>query len=135
MSTKGQVVLPKAVREAVGWKPGEVLEAQATAEGEVVLVRVQGTQIERLRGMFADEGGHNMLDELLAERRAEAARDCEGLTGYSDEEKALYNAKGPYELKVGSEAYFDELKRHFWRDGPDPPGYDIDENGKRYRVT
>jgi len=129
MSTKGQVVLPKTVREGVGWKPGEVLEARVTSEGQVILSRVEGTQFQRLHGLLESEGRANVLERLLAERREEEARDREPYPHSLAEEKATYET-GP-EPDLGLE----ELKRYFWREGPDPPGYDIDEHGKHYRVT
>jgi AbrB family looped-hinge helix DNA binding protein len=50
ISTKGQVVLPKALRDALGWRPGDklVVEKQAT---RLVLSR-------------ADEGGHTRIEDV-----------------------------------------------------------------------
>jgi AbrB family looped-hinge helix DNA binding protein len=33
LSTKGQVILPAALREKRGWKPGQVLEVEETPQG------------------------------------------------------------------------------------------------------
>ena len=58
LSTKGQLILPKAVRESRGWKPGTqiVIEEQ----GEALLLRegapepdVKPTRLEDVYGMFA----------------------------------------------------------------------------------
>lgn len=39
MTVKGQVTIPKAVRDAVGIKPGDELEVRATATGGVYIER------------------------------------------------------------------------------------------------
>lgn len=36
LSTKGQVVLPKVVRDRLGWRPGTKLVVEATEEGVVL---------------------------------------------------------------------------------------------------
>jgi AbrB family looped-hinge helix DNA binding protein len=50
VTVKGQVTLPKAVRDAVGIKPGDRVEVKATAGGTVVIEKAAGTQsyIDRL---------------------------------------------------------------------------------------
>lgn len=115
-------MLPKAVREQVGWQPGAALEARVTAEGDVILHLVQGTQFERLRGMLAGSP-HDVLQDLLAERRAEVEQEA------AERERRLAEGKTYYEPDI------EELKREFWREGHDPPGYDIDDHGNIYRVT
>ena len=112
LSTKGQVVLPKGVRDRVGWKPGASLDARVTEDGEVVLRLLQGTQFERLRGMLAGSKV-DVLADLLTEHQLERARELAPTVG------------GPS---------IEELKKRFWREEPDPVAYDIDENGNIYRI-
>jgi AbrB family looped-hinge helix DNA binding protein len=38
VSSKGQIVLPKALRDARGWKPGTELEVSEGDNGEIVLL-------------------------------------------------------------------------------------------------
>lgn len=117
-------MLPKAVRQQVGWQPGAPLEARVTPEGDVLLHLVQGSQFERLRGMLAGSP-HDVLKDLLAERRSEVERE--------EAEYARRVAEGKAEYRA--EPDIEELKRSFWSDWPDPPGYDIDDQGNFYRLT
>jgi AbrB family looped-hinge helix DNA binding protein len=71
---KGQVVIPKAIREEIGIKPGD----EVTFEPNGTEVRVRrleddperyAEEIRKLRGIWAGNGGGT--DELMAERRRE----------------------------------------------------------------
>lgn len=42
VTVKGQVTLPKKVREAVGIKPGDRVEVRATAAGGIVIEKPEG---------------------------------------------------------------------------------------------
>ena len=66
ITIKGQVTLPKQVRDAVGIKPGDRVDVRATASGAVVIektgktddyaVRIRALARRRLvRGMTTDE--------------------------------------------------------------------------------
>jgi AbrB family looped-hinge helix DNA binding protein len=77
LSTKGQLVLPKEIRERLGLSPGDRLKVELSC-GRVVLEPVREKAREgwrRWRGAFA---GSNMLQEHLAEHRLEVERDEEG---------------------------------------------------------
>jgi AbrB family looped-hinge helix DNA binding protein len=72
---KGQVVIPKAIREEIGIEPGD--EVAFEAEGVEVRIRraadepeVRAREIKALRGIWADSTGGG-TDELLEERRKE----------------------------------------------------------------
>ncbi len=67
---KGQVVIPKLVREEIGIEPGDEVVVEAS-DGVAHVRRV--VPLEGLRGMFA--GGPSMTDELEAERARERERE------------------------------------------------------------
>jgi AbrB family looped-hinge helix DNA binding protein len=79
VGTKGQVVIPKAIREEIGIEPGD--EVAFEAEGLEVRVRrvadeaqVHEREIKALRGIWADVSGAG-TEDLMAERRAERERE------------------------------------------------------------
>lgn len=75
---KGQVVLPKAIRERVGINPGD--EVTVVEKSGVVQIRKalpgpaeREAIIASLRGALADE--HSLTTALERDRRAERARE------------------------------------------------------------
>lgn len=77
MSQGGRVVVPKPLREKLGVKEGdEVIWTEV--DGQIVLTS-RKLQVERAQRFFAelmaDYKGGSLVDELIAERRAEAARE------------------------------------------------------------
>ena len=71
---KGRVVIPAAIREAHGWEPGTKLIAIETEDG--VIVRSVEETLAWLRGQLrARYGDRSMVDELIADRRAEVERE------------------------------------------------------------
>ncbi|MDQ3934247.1 MAG: AbrB/MazE/SpoVT family DNA-binding domain-containing protein [Actinomycetota bacterium] len=70
VGAKGQVVLPKRVRDKLGIRPGDEVVVEA-ADGEVRIRRVERGQ--SLLGMLT-EG--DLLGELEREHRAELERDA-----------------------------------------------------------
>ena len=72
---EGRVLIPAAVRRAAGIQPGTSLVVRVE-DGRVVLIPRDAIK-RRLREMFADVEG-SMADELIAERREEAAREAAG---------------------------------------------------------
>ena len=72
VSAKGWVVIPKAIREKHGLEKGS--RVQILDFGQLVaIVPVPDDPVEALHGMF--EGGLSLTGELLAERKAERARE------------------------------------------------------------
>ncbi|HZD66024.1 MAG TPA: AbrB/MazE/SpoVT family DNA-binding domain-containing protein [Acidimicrobiales bacterium] len=65
---KGQVVIPKVMRDRLGLRPGD--EVEFALEGEAVRVSLAGTGLA-LRGRFAGAG---LTEVLEADHRAERAR-------------------------------------------------------------
>jgi AbrB family looped-hinge helix DNA binding protein len=66
VGTKGQVVIPKELREGLGIEPGSRVEFVAERDG--VLVRPAGSAGD-LTGLLAD--GPDLLVDLAEERRRE----------------------------------------------------------------
>jgi len=76
VSTKGQLVIPAAIREALGIEPGTRVAIQL--DGPEIILKPQTAEtalatIEKLRGITA--GGPSLCDELLEERRRERERE------------------------------------------------------------
>lgn len=69
------MVIPADIRRQLGI--GEGSELVALVEGEAVVLVPRSAIKSRLRSIFADVGG-SMREELMAERRAEAARGSGG---------------------------------------------------------
>ena len=76
MSTKGQVVLPKAVRERRGWRAGEELIVEERPEG-VLLRSASKTAWSQMDDIFGSLGPVDRafsLDEMNVAMLDEAAR-------------------------------------------------------------
>lgn len=77
MSQGGRVVVPKEFRQKLGIKEGdEVIWTEV--DGQVVLTsrRKQIEQAQKLcAALFAGQPARSLSDELIAERRAEAAAE------------------------------------------------------------
>lgn len=68
VSTKGQLVIPSAIRVSLGIKPGTRI-AVRTDGSRIVLEPVSKNLIRKLRGIT--KGGPSMADELRKERRSD----------------------------------------------------------------
>lgn len=76
LSTEGRVVIPASIRKALGLEPGDALSFRV--EGQRVLMTTREVAIAELQQLFAGRGPDSTLlasEELIAERRAEAARE------------------------------------------------------------
>jgi AbrB family looped-hinge helix DNA binding protein len=71
---RGRLVLPSAVRRELDLKPGTQMLLSTEGDGSLRL-RPYRAVAEQSRGLLRDLSGGSMVDELLAERRAEAARE------------------------------------------------------------
>ena len=81
LGRQGRVVIPAAIRRALGLEVGARLLARAEA-GRVVLESPQG-EARRLRGAWRQFVDHpeRVLDELEAQRRAEAELEAAEASG------------------------------------------------------
>ena len=74
LSAKGQVVIPKAIRDAGGWRTGLELEVEATEDGVVLRPKSLGRAraVERLLGCTGYHGPKRSLAEMDAAVKREA---------------------------------------------------------------
>ena len=75
LTSKGQVVIPKRVRDRLRWRAGTRLEVTELPEGGVRLAVVEEnfeTLLDRLSGCLR---GHDVLTALETDRRAERERE------------------------------------------------------------
>jgi AbrB family looped-hinge helix DNA binding protein len=76
VSTKGQVILPKAIRERRNWQPGTRLVVEDTPDG--VLLKAAPvfalTRPEEVAGMLAYRGRAKTLEEMDAAITTEVKR-------------------------------------------------------------
>ncbi len=74
MKPDGRVLVPAALRREFGAPPGEPLVARVE-DGRLILER-RADILRRAQERFASLGpGDDLVDELLADRRAEARRE------------------------------------------------------------
>ena len=77
LAPDGRVLIPAALREAAGIQRGEAITIRAE-EGRIVIESFAGA-IRRIQEKFAGlkRPGESVVDEFIAEKRAEAAREDE----------------------------------------------------------
>lgn len=77
LGAKGRVVLPAALRHSLGLEEGA--ELLARVEGRGIVLEPRDAAVERLQALVrgAVEPPRSLVDELLAERRAEARRESQ----------------------------------------------------------
>jgi len=71
VGNKGRIVLPASLRQSRGWTADTVLIVLETESGAELISR--DDLLKRVRKSLENSG--DLVGELLAERRAEAARD------------------------------------------------------------
>ena len=76
LSSKGQVIIPKAVREAHGWRSGDELEVED--RGDVVVLRPANafppTTIDEVYGCLKYDGPPHTVEEMHEAIEREARR-------------------------------------------------------------
>lgn len=72
VTTKGQVTIPKAVRDVLGIEPGSKVSFKRNAQGEIVIGRVDGRKpvgrFTKYRGLL---GAGMTTDEIMALARGD----------------------------------------------------------------
>jgi AbrB family looped-hinge helix DNA binding protein len=71
LSSKGQLVLPKEIRDALGVGPGTVMKV-TRKDKKILLEPVAASMVERLYGKFA---GEDFLKDLETEHYQEIRRE------------------------------------------------------------
>jgi antitoxin PrlF len=72
VTAKGQVTIPKAVRELLGIVPGTEVDFHRTADGNVVLTKADGTKPEsRFQKLRGHAGKGLDTDTIMALTRGE----------------------------------------------------------------
>ena len=73
LTSKGQVTIPKAVRELMGVGPGDAVDFKLNADGEVTLSRACGTPRppSRFEALLGIAGPGPSTDEIMAMMRGE----------------------------------------------------------------
>ena len=81
LSSKGQIIIPKAIRAARSWRPGQQFEVVETGEG-VLLRPCQGfprTELDEVAGCLAYDGPPVSVEEMngavALKRRMEKAHE------------------------------------------------------------
>ncbi len=76
INQQGRIVIPAECRAAAGLKPGDELLIEAIGEGELRL-RTPEQAIKEAQAIVAQymPKGRDLVQELIDERRAEAARE------------------------------------------------------------
>lgn len=79
LGDRGRIVLPSAIRSRLGLNPGMRMLLSTEDDGSLRL-RPYRSVADQSRGLLADLAPEatSMVDELLEERRAEAAREAAG---------------------------------------------------------
>ncbi|MGD2115664.1 MAG: type II toxin-antitoxin system PrlF family antitoxin [Acidobacteriota bacterium] len=74
LTSKGQVTVPKVIRELLGLRAGDRVEFRVTPRGRVV-VEAATVDLRDLRGVLKEEGRHATVEEMKeAVRRAGTRR-------------------------------------------------------------
>jgi AbrB family looped-hinge helix DNA binding protein len=77
IGAQGRLVLPSAMRRALGIKQGDELTARI--DGGRIVLEPRGELLRRMQDeLRGSRGKHSLVDELIAERRCEAPRERPG---------------------------------------------------------
>jgi antitoxin PrlF len=69
VTVKGQVTLPKAVREAAGIKPGDRVEVRSLPTGGILIEREAGSKIEAYRRQLEEVARRQPFKGMTAQHR------------------------------------------------------------------
>jgi len=72
LSSKGQMVIPKELRESLGLRPGQRLEIEALPDGTLLIIPIPDDVVKSMRLPAAERLEHALMEEREAdEERAE----------------------------------------------------------------
>lgn len=71
VTAKGQITIPKAVRDQLGVKPGSKVDFRRTVEGRVEIVKLGTKPLSRFQKLRGSAGPGPTTDELMAMLRGE----------------------------------------------------------------
>ena len=76
LSTKGQIILPKGIRDAKAWGPGTEFTIEETVEGVLLrpAARVPNTNLEDVAGCLRSKGKAKALTQMRAAISREVMR-------------------------------------------------------------
>ncbi|MDJ0861799.1 MAG: AbrB/MazE/SpoVT family DNA-binding domain-containing protein [Gammaproteobacteria bacterium] len=74
LGAQGRLVVPAALRKALGFEAGEILLARVE-DGRLVVEKAEAVE-RRIYERFEKVKGRSLADELIAERREEARREA-----------------------------------------------------------
>lgn len=74
VSSKGRIVIPQAIREALGIRPGHVLEFLLDGSGGMSVRRADRIPLASLKGAWKKAGDTHLTDANIAAAIADAAR-------------------------------------------------------------
>jgi len=72
VTSKGQVTIPKPVRDRLGIRPGSAVDFRMDADGRVVLLKVEGSPANPFEKWRGSVGPDMNTDEIMALTRGEA---------------------------------------------------------------
>ncbi len=78
ISANGRIVLPKAMREALGARPGDEVLLRLDDVGIVIYTQARALAAIRAELRRHVPEGVSLVDELIADRRAEFEREAAG---------------------------------------------------------
>jgi antitoxin PrlF len=75
ITSKGQITIPKDVRDALGLTPGSEVEISVEAGRAILRKRLSPEVLQRWRGRLRDKLPANSVDEFIDELRGERLAD------------------------------------------------------------
>jgi AbrB family looped-hinge helix DNA binding protein len=81
LTSKGQITLPKQLRDALGLKPGDVIDFAPGESGGFTLAKHNKPDLEAIIGLLARHGGPNPLGRAEIDTAVDTAMDQRAIHG------------------------------------------------------